>query len=120
MPAGRVNIAWTQGTTFRKAFAARSGSASGPAKDLTGWGAVVQVRRRTGDVRPILTARTDENSPWLYLDEEAGVLHLSLPAEFSMAPRVRRGVYGINLIDPEGEAVPFLEGTWTIRARPVR
>jgi len=119
MAAGRFNLVWVQGTPFRKAFTARIGSATGPFRDLTGFGARLQVRRRTSDPVPILDEATPE-SEFVTIDEETATVFVSFPAEFSLDPPAQRGVYGINLVTPEGDAVPFLEGNWTIRPRPIR
>lgn len=119
MAAGRLNLIWVQGTPYRRAFSVKEGTASGPARNLTGWSAVMHVRRYLSDPAPLVALTTATDPTLLSIDGPGGILYLDLPASFIESLRARRGVWGVNLVDPAGAPLPLLGGKWYVRPRAV-
>ena len=112
MPAGRYDIVVELGATFRRTF--QYLDADENAIDLTGWSARMTVRATDwqGDVVPGFDVSSDASPGGITITAETGEVTVEVSASDTAAidSDVCRGVYDIELEDPDGVVVRLVEG----------
>lgn len=112
MPAGRHDILIEKGATYRQVF--QYLDADENAIDLTGWSARMKVRTPDyeGDVVHGFDLDTNASPGGITISAEDGEITVEVSAEdtAAVAADVCRGVYDIELEDPDGVVVRLVEG----------
>jgi hypothetical protein len=112
MPAGRHDIVIERGSTYRQTF--QYLDADENAIDLTGWSARMQMRSPDwqGDVVPGFDLSSDVSPGGITITVATGEVMVEVSAIDTAAidSDVCRGVYDLELEDPDGFVVRLIEG----------
>lgn len=120
MRVGQVQLALTEGDTFRRVFRWKcraSPRAAALPHDLTGWTARAQVNIAR---RPPITFATDPAAGTdgrITLGGDTGEIELFATAEALAGPRAGEGNWWLELTSPEGEVRTIIEGGATVRGK---
>jgi hypothetical protein len=112
MRAGSYNIFVQAGTRFERILTWKPSEVGVP-YDLTGWTARMQVRSRTDDSLLLPEFNTDVGGG-ITLGGVAGTIQLVIPSATTMQNPNLFGVYQLELVQPDGEPVRLLAGTFQI------
>lgn len=106
MPAGLYDLLIEQGATFVKDIVWKDGY--GVAVDVVGYTARMQIRPHTSSDTVMLSATTENG--YIVIGPEAGTIHISIPATVTAALTQSRGVYDLEMVDPDGVVTRLLQG----------
>jgi hypothetical protein len=112
---GLLDLIVYQGATFRKLI---TWTAEDTLVNLTGWSARMQLRSRHTSTT-VLASLTTENSK-IILGGAAGTVDLNLTAAETAALTRTKGVYDLEMIDPNGVVIRLLEGSFTLKKEVTR
>lgn len=111
MPAAHHNFLIEQGTTWHRVLEYQNPDTTPYV--LTGWTAVMQVRRRSGAAGdPVVELSTVGTG--IELDGPAGTLTVSLTATETAALPAGRYVYDLEIASPSNEITRLVEGAFIV------
>lgn len=109
MPAAKLNLSIEQGATWRYTLLAKQGlSASGPALNLTGYTARMQLRAQLPDVDDLVTLSTANGR--ITITPLMGRIELLLSADETAELAFEAAVYDLELMSPTGEVTRLVQG----------
>lgn len=106
MAAAYYDILIEQGATFRKTFVWKD-SNEDPV-DITGYSARMQIRRKLTSTTAEHSATTENDG--ITLGQTAGTIAVEIPAEDTAAFEFTKGVYDLELVDPQGVVTRLVQG----------
>lgn len=106
MAAAYYDLLIEQGATFLKTFVWKD-SNEDPV-DITGYTARMQIRRKKSATTVEHTATTENSG--ITLGDAAGTVVVTIPATDTADFEFSKGVYDIELIDPQGTVTRLIEG----------
>lgn len=119
MPAATYDILIEQGSVFTLDLVYKDGN--GIPINLTNYEARMQVRQKYASPDPAaLSLSTSDNS--ITLGGALGTIHIEATSELTAALTIRKGVYDLELVPPQGEDKAFrlIEGAVTISPEVTR
>lgn len=104
--AAYYDILIEQGATFLKTFIWKD-SEEEPV-DITGYTARMQIRRKKSSTSAEYSATTENGG--ITLGDTAGTVVVTIPATDTAEFEFTKGVYDIELVDPQGGVTRLIEG----------
>jgi hypothetical protein len=130
MPAGKLDLVWEQGTTVVKQMTwlepppdPEEPEVFGPPVDLTGWTARMQVRQKLDSTNVLAEFTTENGGITLGADGTIVIRAEALASAAWTWPgkgSTRKAVYDLELMDPGGVVLRFVEGRITLKMEVTR